>query len=84
MYNEEDNRCESGHVSSANKCSDKCGSESAALDEPEIVIELRDVLSVGMWWSSAKRENFNRVTHFRIHFVVKTTRITTPSFTHLQ
>ena len=27
------------------------------------------------WCSSAKRENFNRVTHFRIHFVVKTTRI---------
>ena len=27
------------------------------------------------WCSSAKRENLNRVTHFRIHFVVKTTRI---------
>ena len=50
MYNEEENRCESGHVSSANKCSDECGSESAALDKPEIVIELKDILSVGTFF----------------------------------
>ena len=55
--------------------------ESAALDEPEIVIELRDVLSVGMWWSSAKR-NFI-VSFFRVASLSKLLEYNSLDF-HLQ
>ena len=33
------------------------------------------VLLMCTWCSSAKRENFNHVSHFQMHFVVRSTRI---------
>ena len=37
------------------------------------------VRGVRAWCSSAKRENFNNVSHFQRHFVVRSTRVTTHS-----
>ena len=43
------------------------------------------VRGVRAWCSSVVFENFNHVTHFNTHFVVKSTRIPTHSYlTHLQ
>ena len=52
------------------------------------VMALSDVVpvrGVRAWCSSVVFENFNHVTHFNTHFVVKSTRIPTHSYlTHLQ